>query len=1339
MISFRGLRVSKHNCERCKVIVSTDYEPLRVGTWQSGLSRNEVFKRFPDKRSWWIDSSGEVFDAENDHYQFIKDHPELFDDEIILTYHAIKRFWVRVSEWGPSFTIQSRNINQAQLDAAQTLYMREGKGKKVEFFQEGVIQTSFDKEEFLALQNVHQLKRMRSRVGSSLILLSSDYKNLRVAGSLSEGMKIKHPDKRSWWVSPQGDVFDAGYYHDKFIEENPEIFPGITNSKTALSQSWARIGSWGGLFIIDARNLNQAQLDAAQGIYRREGQNTKIGFISTRGVDPTSWDGDEFLSLSNVNQFKRPRPRLSSSSSDAVKKDYPEKRSWWVDPQGKIFDSGHDHNKFLAERPKTFGKWADINKALTMNWIRVAFWGGEYVVHCHVITKAQVAACQEIYKSLGGEHKIYIATLNKYGYISPHDFIWADSPSDLIRNLFKDPTGIRASVTASASDRAWLISPQGKAYLCGFDHNTCSSNKELTKIAKEINPTLDEGYVVDVLLEAGWARCGYFDEGAIRGNRGIPAVAFLDSWKSITVSVFSKFKELVSSWNLSDNTKVVVGKDTFFWKDFKFFDSMTDAKKFLRYGREGSSRRRANGSDRAWMLSPSGELVACGWDHDFYVKEHEEGFGIQHGDPNPVETLIDRGWTKVGILGRILYFVCKRITQKTLDELHSFVLKDSYIQDIQVIDYSLAGGEALELPRDEFLQMNKPSALRWMFNIRGSRRSSRTGFEERAWLISPANEVISCGWNHNNFIRNNLERFGVSTDADPNSVEFKDPSMWLVENGWTKVGKHNTIIYFECITLPQKLLNTLQDFVKRDPDIEYIQAVIYLKSAGTPIMPELKRDEFIWLDKPADLIKRSHVRASKQAASSSRAWFVSPDREVIECGQDHTNFVKNNQDLFRSKGAGGKEPEQLVKEGWGRIGLLGPLLYMNCERLNNFFFKTLQELTERFQQVGRVLIENKVIDRNEFLFMDGPGDVRRVLVNTSRQRFASQYGGRAWLISPEGEPYNCSEDHLNCAYEGPLDQLWSEEGFEEGDSAEKGTIIGKWLDRNGWAKVGYFNNIRLVYLFARKLDNRMFKAFKEILSGWDLDDRAQIEVSDPSRSVFWWEDFRWFDSVLDMKKFARGVASRRRSASKYEGRAWLVSPQGQIVDCGDDHEEFVLNNQDFFKELGYNITSAYPLVDDGWARVGILETYLYVECNTLTTKCFDILQDITLRKEFLTKVEVTIRNRWSKFSRKEFLELESPLEIRRNVYATRRKTSSLPKSRNFLMGVDLESMPWPLRKAFDLLNLSEKKDKLSANQVASVFQANDKLLQDHVGRTATELIQELNFMFQYGIAHKQIA
>lgn len=137
--------------------------------------------------------------------------------------------------------------------------------------------------------------------------------------------------------------------------------------------------------------------------------------------------------------------------SDAMKNKHPEKRSWWVNPQGKIFDVGYDHIKFLQERPKTFGRYADYNDAYVLNWIRVSFWAGQYTVSGHNITSPQIESCQKIYRSLGGEYKIFISTLNKGGYISREDFLTADSQVDLLKNIFSDPTGIRGSRHAKST------------------------------------------------------------------------------------------------------------------------------------------------------------------------------------------------------------------------------------------------------------------------------------------------------------------------------------------------------------------------------------------------------------------------------------------------------------------------------------------------------------------------------------------------------------------------------------------------------------------------------------------------------------------------------------------------------------------------------------------------------------------------------------------------------------------------------------------------------------------------------------------------------------------------
>jgi hypothetical protein len=88
------------------------------------------------------------------------------------------------------------------------------------------------------------------------------------------------------------------------------------------------------------------------------------------------------------------------------------------------------------------------------------------------------------------------------------------------------------------------------------------------------------------------------------------------------------------------------------------------------------------------------------------------------------------------------------------------------------------------------------------------------------------------------------------------------------------------------------------------------------------------------------------------------------------------------------------------------------------------------------------------------------------------------------------------------------------------------------------------------------------------------------------------------------------------------------------------------------------------------------------------------------------------------------------------------RIGSLPKSRNLLQGVDLDDLPQPLQRALALLKNNDQikvpVDKLSANQIASVFQANDRFLQDNLGWTATDLIQDLNGFFQFGPPQKQM-
>jgi hypothetical protein len=117
---------------------------------------------------------------------------------------------------------------------------------------------------------------------------------------------------------------------------------------------------------------------------------------------------------------------------------------------------------------------------------------------------------------------------------------------------------------------------------------------------------------------------------------------------------------------------------------------------------------------------------------------------------------------------------------------------------------------------------------------------------------------------------------------------------------------------------------------------------------------------------------------------------------------------------------------------------------------------------------------------------------------------------------------------MGCVSDGPLSEVF-ERGELGGYGASEEDIreaVERWLSDNGWAKVGYFKQagFGLAYINVRGLNNRIFRAFKNILLGWNLDDNCQIEVQRPGRSVFYWEDFKNFDSPDDMKWFAENKA-----------------------------------------------------------------------------------------------------------------------------------------------------------------------------------------------------------------------
>jgi hypothetical protein len=73
----------------------------------------------------------------------------------------------------------------------------------------------------------------------------------------------------------------------------------------------------------------------------------------------------------------------------------------------------------------------------------------------------------------------------------------------------------------------------------------------------------------------------------------------------------------------------------------------------------------------------------------------------------------------------------------------------------------------------------------------------------------------------------------------------------------------------------------------------------------------------------------------------------------------------------------------------------------------------------------------------------------------------------------------------------------------------------------------------------------------------------------------------------------------------------------------------------------------------------------------------------------------------------------------------------LPKSRNLLRHVKREELPYPLFKAFDVLDLDYK--NLSMDQITSAFRRNERFLEDETGRMSHELVQDLNQFLESGV------
>jgi hypothetical protein len=205
-----------------------------------------------------------------------------------------------------------------------------------------------------------------------------------------------------------------------------------------------------------------------------------------------------------------------------------------------------------------------------------------------------------------------------------------------------------------------------------------------------------------------------------------------------------------------------------------------------------------------------------------------------------------------------------------------------------------------------------------------------------------------------------------------------------------------------------------------------------------------------------------------------------------------------------------------------------------------------------------------------------------------------------------------------------------------------------------------------------------------------------------------------------------------------------MTPDGKVINCGNAHDVYIMNNQKLFNKMGEGSQSSNDLIRKGWARIGILSSFAFVDSAKVTKQMLELTQDILKSKCsledmrdgrcFVKSVAVNeAPNTWDVPTYK-FIWLDRPEQVKREYRASsRRRKSALPKSRNFLRDIPLEKLPWTVQKALDVLGLIPKKDNISANQFVSALRnpANEQLIQQELGRTSVEVIRDLNQYVQF--------
>ena len=178
----------------------------------------------------------------------------------------------------------------------------------------------------------------------------------------------------SWWISPDGEIFDLddANDHQEWMQEYGPDFEG----RDPIEEGWIRVRLGKNEIDISIKNLNNIPqfLDSFILNY------PKLKIFIDSGIDDVSLDYNE--AVTNGVQ-KAVNKALSQKRMGSLEKQaYGDwmGAGWWIDPNGQVHDleEGEEHDEWMSEHkhldPSDENDWDEL---MGQGWIRARKFGGE--------------------------------------------------------------------------------------------------------------------------------------------------------------------------------------------------------------------------------------------------------------------------------------------------------------------------------------------------------------------------------------------------------------------------------------------------------------------------------------------------------------------------------------------------------------------------------------------------------------------------------------------------------------------------------------------------------------------------------------------------------------------------------------------------------------------------------------------------------------------------------------------------------------------------------------------------------------------------------------------------